>query len=76
VEGTFPSSAGADIVEVGGAVCVGLRPFAAEGGTETVGSLVVNFDQRARSVQRMYGLTQSSCLDFVSSGQSTLCKHN
>jgi len=34
VEGAFPAGAGADVVEVGGAVCVGLGPFAAEGGTE------------------------------------------
>ena len=37
MQGAFPASAGADVVEVGGAVCVGLGPFAAEGGTEAAG---------------------------------------
>ena len=37
LEGAFPAGAGVDVVEVGGAVCVGLGPFAAEGGTEAVG---------------------------------------
>lgn len=35
LESAFPAGAGADVVEVGGAVCVGLGPFAAEGGSET-----------------------------------------
>ena len=36
LESAFPAGAGADIVQVGGAVCVGLGPFAAEGGSEAV----------------------------------------
>ena len=36
MESSFPAGAGADIVEVGGAVGVGLRPFAAEGSAEAV----------------------------------------
>lgn len=33
-EGSFPAGAGTDVVEVGGAVCVGLGPLAAEGGSK------------------------------------------
>lgn len=36
MEGPLPPGASADVVQVSGAVSVGLRPFAAEGGTEAV----------------------------------------
>ena len=39
VKGSLPASAGIDVVEVCGAVGVGLGPFAAEGGSEAVRSM-------------------------------------
>ena len=36
VQSSFPASAGVDIVEIGGAVSVGLGPFATESGSEAV----------------------------------------
>lgn len=36
MKGTFPTCAGVDVIEIGSAVCVGLRPFAAEGRTEAI----------------------------------------
>ena len=41
VKGSFPPRADANVVEVGGAVGVRLGPFAAEGGAESGGVLVV-----------------------------------
>lgn len=40
VEGAEPAGAGADVVEVRGAVCVGLGPFAAEDGAEAVTGVI------------------------------------
>ena len=39
VQCSFPAGAGIDVVEVGGAVSVGLRPFAAECGSEATKSI-------------------------------------
>ena len=38
-QGAFPAGAGVDVVEVGGAVGIGLRPFATESGSEAVRSM-------------------------------------
>jgi hypothetical protein len=78
VEGAFPAGAGADVVEVGGAVCVGLGPFAAEGWTEafSIDGSVFGGLVTERYGGGGIGLTQSSCPDSVSSGPSTLCKHS
>lgn len=70
VEGSFPAGAGVDIIEVGCAVSVCLRPFAAQGGPEAV----VPMSKRLRTLSAR-NLTQLWCPHSTSSDPSIRYKH-
>ena len=70
IQGSFPAGAGVDIIEVCCTISVCLRPFAAEGRSEAVGSVSTRL---AYPVCR--DLTQLRCSRSTSSDQSTQYRH-